>query len=628
MTSFNGAVQMQPVLRKMADLISHRGPDGCGLVTFDGDEVRRGASAEDGRPAHAGLAHRLLSIVGEPSDGLQPVATDDGHLWMVFNGEIHNYVELRDELRGRGYDFHTDTDTEVVLHAYREWGERCFSRLNGMWSLAVYDRSTRVLTLARDRLGIKPLFYVRTARSFVFGSEIKVLAGHPEVELRPNQQMLYRYLAHNYRWVHEEEESFYEGIRQVRPGHVYRLNANGQLTASSYWHLDPSNVWTPADEREATERLRELLLDAVRIRMRASTDVAVLLSGGVDSASVTAAAGRASHAGLATFSARFRTGSDEGPYIAETRRALPGRHVDVAIGPDDFLPTLQRIVAAHDVPLFTQTWYAHWRLMSAVASEGFRVVLTGHGGDELFAGYAHHDAYHAAERSGRAGELVSSGALAALAGPIVTDADPVVQYFSDGTGAAIATRVRPARYADVLGRDFSATGRSGIARVNVFRDRGYLAAKLYQELAYETIPIVLCPEDRSSMAFSVETRPPFLDHRIVELAFALPDEYKLRHGVRKWVLRESMRGLVPDAVLDRADKQGINVPTATWFRTDVHDDIRDVLASALIVEQGIVEREPILRYLEEHRRGEGNHYLGIWQWLNVELWLRSLAGAA
>ncbi len=626
---FNRQPVAPRVLEQMTRSIAHRGPDDFGHVLFDGQG--RGYSWKEGpvsvAQAHVGLGSRRLKIIDLSPAGHQPMCNADGAFWIVFNGEIYNYLELRAELVEKGYRFTSHTDTEVILNAYAAWGVDCFRRFNGMWAVAIYDARDGSLILSRDRWGVKPLYVYRTAERLVFGSEVKALLCDSDVARRPNYRTVYNYVARHYRWVDGGRDTFYDGIENLPPAHYWKIAPNGQVIEARYWALDPNRHDIPTSDADVLRRFRELFTDAVRLRLRADVPVACMLSGGLDSSSVTCMAARVSGTPVTTFSARYAEREfDEGPYIEATIKQVgaDGRFIYPQAG--DLIDTLNTMLAFHDEPVCTVTWYAHWMVMKEVADMGFPVLLNGHVGDELFAGYWDHYQYNFAdlERDDPAQFQFEFDAwlvnherdpqeyarlharLQAFQRGEISAADPLTQY------ATVVTDDLQERYA------------LPPRRPNPFESRGYLTGRLFQEITYETVPATLRPEDRNSMAFSVETRSPFLDYRLAEFAFALPNHYKIRNGLGKWMIREGMKGILPETVRTRLDKQGFNAPTVHWFRAENRAVVREVLASPLLAARGILNRAEVLRCFDEHLAGHANHYMAIWQWLNLELWMRQM----
>jgi asparagine synthase (glutamine-hydrolysing) len=399
---------------------------------------------------------------------------------------------------------------------------------------------------------------------------------------------------------------------------------DGKITEGRYWQLNPEQGQPYSSDEAVIDRFREIFSDAVRLRLRSDVPVASMLSGGLDSSSVTCMAAQLSGRPITTFSARYdETDFDEGPFIESTVQHVGADGRLIYPKPGDLIETLDEMLSFHDEPVCTVTWFAHWMVMKEVAKMEFPVLLNGHVGDELFAGYWDHYQYNFAdlehdepdrfkyefgawltnhERDPKEYERLKEK-LSALESGRIHPSDPLTQY----------SRVATAQLAE-----YSAPP----DRPNPFGDKGYLTSRLHQELVYETVPATLRPEDRNSMAFSIETRSPFLDYRLAEFAFSLPNRYKIRNGLGKWIIREGMKGILPESVRNRKDKQGFNAPTRHWFRDENRDSVRSILESKSLAARGLLNQAEVLKCFDDHVAGRADHYQSIWQWLNLELWMR------
>lgn len=612
------------LVEPMTQSLVHRGPDDCGYAAFapgrPAHDWRRGGDAP-AEPAATAFGSRRLSIVDLSDAGHQPMAGAGGRLWISYNGEVYNHLELRRELEGLGHEFRSGCDVEVVLAAFEHWGTACFHRFNGMWALAIYDGRSDELVLSRDRFGVKPLYVHRGPGRLVWGSEAKALFACPGVPRSPDLGTIYDYVARHYRWVDGGRQTFFEGVEYVPAGHVWVVDRAGGVREEPFWRIDPDGFENGISDGDARERFRELFSDAVRLRLRADVPVATLLSGGLDSSSVTAMAAAHSAKPVTAFSARFdEPGYDEGEWIDALVAHVGADARSIHPRSPDLIPTLQTMLRYHDEPVCTATWFAHWLIMEDVAGEGFPVILNGHVGDELFAGYWDHYMYNLADLE--------------HAHPARFETELAAWQDNHGRDPGEWQRVRAAilagelRTADARRENEAVAGERLLAarrtpeRPDPFAGRDNLTGRLWQELRYETVPATLRPEDRDSMAFSIESRSPFLDYRLVEFAFALPSRFKIRGGLGKWLVREAMGELLPATVRERRNKQGLIAPTEHWFRGASRDAVRDVLASPELAARGLLRQDEVLRRFDEHVAGQANHYLEIWQWLNLELWMR------
>jgi asparagine synthase (glutamine-hydrolysing) len=500
---------------EMAARLAHRGPDDDGVVQLG--------------PAH--LAVRRLAIF-DPEGGQQPMLNDDKTIAVVFNGAIFNFVELRSELESAGWHFRTGCDTEVVLRAFEEWGPACVEHFNGMFGIAV--ATPHGLFLARDRLGEKPLYYAEDDDRLLFASEIK--AFESVIEFRPRFDASF--------WTLEAPlapGTLLEGISALPPAHTLWFDGKGPPRITQYWSL-PTGTEDEVDVDEMIVRLRDLMDDAVRIRMRADVPVGIYLSGGLDSALVAALAGP-----TAAYACRFQgTPYDEHHHARSAAEAAGCRLVTVTPKEVDLPQHLAHHIFHLDHPVATASTFAAFALAER-ASHDVKVVLNGQGADELFGGYVRYLVQL------RGGELASDPALSKYA--------PLMRYAESVAGGDDADRF----YGLTRRTDAGSAEVRDVVRTCFASQRHALSQMGATDLAL-TFPSLLQMDDRAAAAHGLENRAPFLDHRVVELAMSLPDHLKFKGSTSKWILREVARGIVPDSIVDRADKQGMVVPVQRWLR--------------------------------------------------------------
>lgn len=590
--ALNGGEADAALVGAMAERLAHRGPDGEG--TFFSGPV--------------GLAHRRLAIIDLSDEGRQPMGNEDGSLQVVFNGEIYNYRELREELLAAGHRFSSATDTEVILHAYEEWGRDCLARFNGMWAFALWDGRRRELFCARDRLGVKPFYYTVAAGSFLFASEIKALRAHPEAGGRPNDRMLMTFLA----WgvADHTAETMYDGIFQLPPAHLLVVREGGAEAPERYWDFTMNAAPQAAvDDSAAAERVRELLTDSVRLRLRSDVPVGTCLSGGIDSSTVTALINdllRGEHP--ESVGDRQRTFS----VCFDDSRFDESRHIDVVVAatgvanrrtiPDTngLWEDIGRLLYMQDEPFASLSIYAQYCVMR-LAREEVKVVLDGQGADEQLAGYI---AYQAPYIRG----LFSRG--------------EVVRALREGFGSAR----RHGSFLSWAARQFFVRSeRRGLLRgqaPEVLRYAGSLDEVLKREVTASNLPLLLHWEDRNSMAFSIEARVPFLDYRLVEYLASLPLDQKIRGGVTKYVLRRAIRGLVPDAIRCRMDKMGFVTPEEAWMKDELAPEILDLFSSPEFARRPYWDAERVLGNYREFLDGKSPYSTEFWRIACAELWLR------
>lgn len=584
-------------LERMASAMVHRGPDGQGL--WRDDEL--------------GLAFRRLAIIDLDERSNQPLHL--GRLHMVFNGEIYNYLELRKELVGLGHDFATEGDAEVLLHAWAEWEEGALDRLNGMFAFGIWDDERHRLTLAVDPFAEKPLLYCASTGRLLFASDVRALkAVDPTIGL-PDEDAIGAFVALNV--MPTLPRTFFSDIRRLPGSHLVRWE-RGRLSVRRYWR--PEKVPVSPDPTIATERLQELLGDAVRLRLRSDVPVGTSLSGGVDSSGIVGicsrlAGGHVRHAFTASFPGFER---DEWCYAAEVARAagVAGHH-RVCPTSGELLDDLELLVRDQQEPFGGTSIYAQWRVMRAAREAGVIVLLDGQGGDELFGGY-----------SGVAGwALRSTGpraALSALAADRGIAEDLAIAYAVGRVPRALARHHRMRRASPYVRRELA---REVASLDRLPADWKHTGSPLRRELlvqAFRTSLPNLCRYgDRNSMAHSVEMRMPFLDRRVAEFALSLPPSMVFDKGVTKRVLRSALRGVVPDAVLDRREKVGYETPERAWFEdSDGRARIAQIVLDPSVRTSGRYDTTALER---DFAAGSWSDAGALWRVLNVELWLRSLA---
>jgi asparagine synthase (glutamine-hydrolysing) len=609
---------------QLFSLLHHRGPDDRGWLTLDRGEVRTGSEPED-LAGDAVLLHTRLSILDLSSAGHQPMSTPDGRFHLSFNGEIYNYVELRDELERLGRTFASGTDTEVLLAAYAEWGAAAFERLVGMFAVTLVDSERRVLVLARDHFGIKPLYYAPLDEGLAFASEIPPLLGLPGVSRRANPQRVFDYLRFG-RSDHGAETMF-AGIRQVEPGHYVEvpLEAPHHLDDTEYWRLEPE----PLDGLsldEAAARLQELFLDSVRIHLRSDVPVGAAFSGGVDSSANVAAMRRLSGPGLDLHTFSYIADDpvlNEERWVRLVARQTGATVHTVETSPQELVADLDRLIEIQAEPFGGTSIYAQYRVFRLAREAGIKVMLDGQGADELFAGYRYYLAYRVAGLLAR-GRLVAAGRLLAAtsslpgASPGGVLARAAGHALPDGAqaGARRLTRHRLVpnwldeqwlREHDVALTDAGRTSRGSLREYRLDTVR----TGLRELLRYE---------DRNSMASSIESRVPFLTPALAEFAAGLPDDYLIApDGTGKLVLRRSLRGLVPDPILDRRDKIGFATPEESWLRT-LAPWVEEVFASNSGRTSRILRLPVVRERWQETSAGTRPFEPVAWRWLNLIRW--------
>ena len=634
-------------LQAMSVLMRHRGPDDQGMLLADaasgatrtqggpdtpaevftsGLLYAPGASRGDVADANwsVALLHRRLAIVDLRPSGHQPMCDAGEHAWITFNGEVYNFPELRDELEGLGHAFTSTSDTEVILAAWREWGEGCLAHFNGMFAFAIWDARRKVLFCARDRFGVKPLYYQFDGASFAFASEPRALVLTQARRPVPREAAVRDLLALD--WVDHESHTFFEGLWQLPAGHALTLSEAG-LSIRRWWTLDPERRTggSPADlERE----FADLFTDSVKLRLRADVEVGTCLSGGLDSTAVIATATRIAHHAVHAFSCAYDEGPafDERPHIRAAVEASGARsHLTVPDG-SDFWAVLDTMALSQDEPTAGPGVYSQWKVMEIAHAQGLKVLLDGQCGDETLAGYFRYLPTRLRDLA-EAGQWTEFARLWGDVADKLGTPTALLHTFEPWLPAPLVASVR-SRFGQgkdrVLSRSLAALPSDTPGWPDVER------SGLWRQLAFDTLtrqlPSLLRYEDRNSMAFSIETRLPFLDYRLVEFAFALPDTEKLAGPVTKSILRRALADRVPEPVRARRDKMGFETPADLWMRRRWADEVRRRLSRPGPF-QDWVDHGVLAAELEDFLSGRRAIGLQVWRWLSLEAWSRRFFGA-
>src|SRR5688572_9304911 len=598
------------LVHSMCEVIRHRGPD---------DE---GVHIEPG----VGLGMRRLSII-DLSTGHQPIHNEDGTVWVVFNGEINNYRELRRTLEGLGHRFSTASDTETIVHGYEAWGDAVFSRLRGMFSIAIWDARTRMLLLGRDRPGIKPLYYAEAAGRLFFGSEAKCLLANREVDRSLDLTAVDHYLAYLYT---PRDRAVFKGMRKLPPAHYLRVRG-GKVECARYWQLPAGAPSFRGSEQEALEALEQTVADAVRSHLVSDVPLGAFLSGGIDSTIVVALMARATGRPVKTFSIGFdEPAFDELPHARRVAEHLGTEHHELTVRPDA-LGILDRLIWHFDEPFADvsaiPTWY-----VSQMAASHVTVVLSGDGGDELFGGYDRYLPHPQVARFDRHAAGVGRALAAATwrrlphgvrgknflrhvaRDPQGRYLDSVTFFHGDERRRLLSAGLR----AELGAADTEAAFSRPFARLGGLPIKAQLMAFDFETYLPEDC---LVKVDRMSMAHSIESRVPLLDHFVVEFAASVPAAMKMPGGRLKHLLKQLAFSLVPREILDRP-KQGFGVPIGRWFRGELRDVFGDILGSPLARQRGYFDAGFVDRVLAEHLSGTRDHSQRLWMLLVFELWHR------
>ena len=603
----------EAVLKRMCQVLYHRGPDDEGYYV---DE-------------HVRLGVRRLSII-DLITGQQPITNEDNTLWLVLNGEIYNYRDLRRQLEGRGHVFASKGDSEVIIHAYEEYGDNCVQHFNGMFAFAVWDAPRRRLLLARDRLGIKPLYYWAGRDGLVFGSELKALIAHPDVPRDIDPVALDQFVTLEYILA---PRTIFKAVQKLPPGHRLVFQ-DGKLRIEQYWDIPFKDV--PTDETTCAEALVELIRDAVRLRLVSDVPLGALLSGGIDSSTVVAFMSQASTAPVQTFSIGFADETyNELPHARTVAAHFGTDHYEEILQPD-IASLAERVVGHLGEPFGDFSIFPSY-LVSKLASRSVKVVLSGDGGDEIFGGYETYVAQSLDRFYRWLPARLRQEALPALMArvppqPAKRGLINKAKRFVDG--AALPSSLQHTRWMIFLSdEDKAALYQPGLqAALNdaspasmiesYFRrvsQADPLTQQQYVDIKTYLVDDILTKVDRMSMAASIEARVPLLDHRIVEFAVNLPPRMKLRHGQTKVILRRAMADRLPAMVLNKP-KQGFSVPLKHWLRGPLRPLMTDLLSVDSVRHRGYFQPQCIARWVSEHLDGRANHSHRLWALMVFELW--------
>jgi len=616
-----GLATDEATVTRMRDTIVYRGPDDAGALALEADRVA--------------LGHRRLSIIDLSAAGHQPMSNEDGSLWITYNGEVYNHEALREELQAKGHTYRSRTDSETILHLYEEEGPRCVERLDGMFAFAIWDRRKRELFLARDRIGVKPLYYARLPGGVVFGSEIKAILAHPAVSADIDEEAFFEYLTFAFT---PPPQTMFAGISKLAPAERILFSADGRMRSETWWDPMEASVAAPIDglgERELVDELRRLLEGSIAKRMMSDVPFGVFLSGGLDSSTNLALMAELTDRPVRTYctAPRGHARYDETKYARMVADRFGTDHHEVLIDEDDMRAFVPQMLHHQDEPTADWTSIPQHFVTKLARDTGTIVVQVGEGADEIlhgYAGYADHRrfippfqryvpgllrrplgsaAVALTTRLGRGirhGEALHSGATSRLPywGGALSFRGPMKQRIAPRTAGT---------------NPYAAVERHWDKAVRVGPRSDVLARMSYIELKQRLPELLLMRLDKITMASSVEGREPFLDHELVAFALALPPHLKHRDGVGKWALREAMRDRLPQAILDRP-KQGFGTPMQEWLRGDFGQTARATVLGSALRERGLIDYEVADRLFTAHRRGRGDWSPHLWTLYSVSAW--------
>ncbi|GAB1452042.1 asparagine synthase (glutamine-hydrolyzing) [Draconibacterium sp.] len=609
----NGLKVRPEILRKMADTIHHRGPDEEGMFIND----------------NCGFYHKRLSII-DLNTGQQPMTFRN--LTIVFNGEIYNYIELREELKLKGHKFETTSDTEVILHLYQEYGESCVNQLNGMFAFIIYDKGQNQIFVARDHFGIKPLYWYQDKEMILFGSEIKAILAHPEIKANPAIENLYEYLTFQFII---GEGTMFQNISKVQPGHYITINLNT-------WKQESVHYWTPNfttdvyhTEKYYISELQKILDDTMMQQMRSDVPVGTYLSGGMDSSLVTIMSANLVDHPLKSFSGAF----NEGPEFNELKYAriaaskANAELFEIFPTEQEFIDILPKLIYHLDEPVAGPGLFPQY-MVSKFASNHVKVILGGQGGDEIFGGYARYlVAYLEQAIKGSIFESNEEAEHIVTLKSILPNLPSLKQYLPmiKGFWKDEAFEPMDRRYYNLINRMGSTTNflqpefMNGWNEKEIFEkfsqhfnrpDTKSYYNKMTQFDLTGSLPALLQVEDRVSMAVSIESRVPLLDRRIIDLISKMPAGMKFKGGELKYLMKKTVKGIVPPEIMNRKDKMGFPVPLHIWSKGKSRDFIMDTLLSKNAKERNILNTN----YVEKLINSEQPFSRGLWGLLSLEIW--------
>lgn len=607
--NFNQQAVGKKEIDRMLDTMRYRGPNDRGVFLT----------------GSIGLGHLRLSILDLSQAGHQPMESSDCSLAITYNGEIYNYIEIKRELENKGYGFRTGTDTEVILAAYREWGEKCVEKFNGMWAFAIFDKRKSRIFLSRDHFGIKPLFYHLDKNVFFFGSEIKAVLqvlGKQEI----NKPFLYNFISRDVPY--GSNETVFKGINLLLPAHNFsiELNKKPKIKIERYWDFNPNIFKGRYDYTDPVETFRELLVDSVKLRLRSDVPVGVCLSGGVDSSVITCIISKILKQEIETFSSIYEEeGYNEKEFIDEVNKECGTRPNLIYPGPGNFFEILKELVHHHDKPVRMPGTYSQWHVLQCAARKVI-VTLDGQGADELLAGYKDYIPYYLTDllknlRFGRYFDDVKE-----LGKNLPSDYRKSIMKILWPFLSRIKRSLSDSEtWQDkILANDFIKECRQDAERIridppNVFRS--YLNQELYRTFATTNLPMLLDNEDRISMAYSLEARVPFLDHRLVEFSFGLDYDWKIRNGATKFIMRESFKDILPEKIYNRKDKKGFPTPLEHWFRENLREEMENLFNSDEYSIHEILDPAKARNLLAGHVSGKDYSRI-LWRALTIHFWLK------
>lgn len=595
------------LLKKMCEVMAHRGPDDEGFYFKD----------------KIGLGSRRLSII-DLAGGHQPMPNEDGTIWVVFNGEIYNYSELRALLSGKGHKFSTYCDTEIILHLYEEFGSEGVERLRGMFAFGIWDEKSNELLLARDNLGIKPLYYAILDRYIIFSSSINAILQDNRIERFMDLSALDDFLT--FRYV-PAPKTLLQGIKKLLPGHIL-VCKDGAVETKKYWDFEFG-----LDERDKayyTNQLREKVWESVEMQLMSDVPLGAFLSGGLDSSIIVGLMSQMIDEPINTFSVGFAIGKpyDELEYAREVAKSYSTNHREILIEPD-ILELMPKLIYFMEEPIADPAAIPTYYLSKLAHDYGVKVILTGEGADEMFGGYKRYYWAKVADRLQWLPAKAKRSIMAVLAHiPVSTSHKQTIQSLLSTTNldfylagvSVFDEQEKSLLYSNDL-KCLLNGNRASSLQPYLSKSRNLFSMATYVDMKLWLSDDLLIKMDKMSMAHSVETRVPFLDHKLVEFSATIPEHLKYKGSVSKYILRQAMADILPKSVRSRK-KHAFAVPIAEWLRNELKDYARDILLSKTSIDRGYFNPARVEEIVDEHQTGKKDHSFKIWSLLNLELWHR------
>tara|TARA_Y100000589_G_scaffold326073_1_gene365178 strand:+ start:2037 stop:3869 length:1833 start_codon:yes stop_codon:yes gene_type:complete len=592
-------------IEEASSSLNHRGPDDNGIFIKKNNNK------------NIVLIHNRLAIIDLESRSNQPFR--EGKNLLIYNGEIYNFVEIRDKLKLLGYSFKTKSDTEVLAKALIHWKEKALNFLEGMWSFAWYNEETNELTLSRDRFGEKPLYYLKDKDSIYFGSEIKSLAKLSGRWPKINKKQLLRYLINGYKSLYKSDDTFFEEVQELKSGNCMVINSKEGYKTYKYW--SPKNlINNDISYSEIIEKTRNILINSVKIRLRSDVPLAFCMSGGIDSNSLISIAKNILGYEVHGFTVKNQDERyEESNFVDIAVENLKIKHDYIKIEKNNFLENLKKLIKAHDSPIYTLTYFLHWQLMQKISMAGYKVCISGTGADELFTGYYdHHNFYLADIKEDKELYKKSRKNWQKFIEPIVRN--PFLKnpdIFIENPKFRNHIYLNNEVFASFLHKDWNENFQEKNFGKSILRNR------MMNELFHESVPVILHEDDLNSMYFSIENRSPFLDRELFDFASTIPTKYLIQDGKAKSVLRDAMKTIVPESILQNRKKVGFNAPIFDLV------DINDIKVRETLLEEStifeIIKKEKVESLLKEEKLANSSSKF-LFSLINAKIFLDIFEG--